>query len=77
MAKRSRMTMQKRQRELNRAEKAASKRAKRLGQVIEAMPEPRPSIEMGQLFGPEQPEENEAPEPTNDGEVEQQEEAKE
>ena len=77
MAKRSRMTMQKRQRELKRAEKAASKRAKRLGQVIEAPLEPRPSIEMGQLFGPVQPTEDEAPEPSNDGEVEQQEEAKE
>ena len=77
MAKRSRMTMQKRQRELKRAEKAARKRAKRLGQVIEAHPEPRPSIEMGQLFGGEQSTEEQAPEPTNDGEVEQQEEAKE
>lgn len=68
MAKRSRMTMQKRQRELKRVEKAARKRAKRRGQVIEAPAEPRPTVDMGELFGQKPSTEDEAPHSSDDSE---------
>ena len=44
MAKKSRMTMLKRQRELKKAEKAAKKRAKRQGTQDEFFVEPQPTI---------------------------------
>jgi hypothetical protein len=76
MAKRSRMTIQKRQRELKRAEKAARKRAKRHGQVIEAPAEPTPTLDMGELFGQRPSTEDESSQSSNDREVEQQEDDK-
>ena len=44
MARRSRMSIVKRQRELKKAEKAAAKRAKRHGQQIPGLVEPRPTF---------------------------------
>jgi hypothetical protein len=57
------MSMQKRQREIKKAEKAARKRAKRHGLVLERPEEPRPTLGMDALFGPNQPE---APETSED-----------
>ena len=51
MAKRSRMSMQKRQREIKKAEKAAQKRAKRHGIVFERPSEPVPSLGADVIFG--------------------------
>ena len=62
MAKRSRMSMQKRQREIKKAEKAAQKRAKRHGFVLERPAEPVPSMGADVLFGSSQPESPEGPE---------------
>lgn len=76
MAKRSRMTIQKRQRELKRAEKAARKRAKRHGQVIEAPAEPTPTLDMGELFGQRPSTEEELSQSSNDREIERQEDDK-
>ena len=59
MAKRSRMSMQKRQREIKKAEKAAQKRAKRHGFVLERPAEPVPSMGADMLFGPTPPESTE------------------
>jgi hypothetical protein len=64
------MTMQKRQRELKRAEKAARKRAKRHGHTLHTPPEPVPSIDISGLTEdktttdeetPESPENKEEP----------------
>lgn len=66
MAKRSRMTMLKRQRELRKAEKARRKRALKHGRVEEGFAEPRPtwtaeSTEaQGREAGEEAPEDRES-----------------
>ena len=52
MAKRSRMSVLKRQRELKKAEKAAHKRAKRHGQPIAMGFEPTPTFSASQLGAP-------------------------
>ena len=49
MARRSRMSIVKRQRELKKSEKAASKRAKRFGEQIPGLVEPRPTVGRGAL----------------------------
>ena len=72
MAKRSRMTIQKRQKELKRAEKAARKRAKRHGQVLEAPAEPTPSIDMGEFLERTPPTENEPLQPSSGADAQQQ-----
>ena len=51
MARRSRMSMLKRQRELKKTEKAAQKRAKKHGIHIEGFTEPRPTVFMSDLVG--------------------------
>jgi hypothetical protein len=51
MARRSRMTILKRQRELKKAEKAALKRAKRHGAKDDSPVEPTPSAEAAELLG--------------------------
>jgi hypothetical protein len=58
------MSMQKRQREIKKAEKAAQKRAKRHGFVLERPAEPVPSMGADVLFGPNPPESPEGPEAT-------------
>jgi hypothetical protein len=50
------MSMQKRQREIKKAEKAARKRAKRHGLVLERPAEPLPTLGTDALFGPTPPE---------------------
>ena len=64
MAKRSRMSMQKRQREIKKAEKAARKRAKRHGLVLETPEEPAPTFGADALFGPTPAEAPDIPEET-------------
>ena len=61
MARRSRMSILKRQRELKKSEKAARKRAKRHGFSIEEPMEPRPTIVAADFDGVE-PAEGEATE---------------
>ena len=56
MARRSRMSVLKRQRELRKSEKAARKRAKRHGLVVEGSEEPRPTAEGVAIFGIRPPE---------------------
>jgi len=51
MARRSRMTILKRQRELKKAEKAAHKRAKRHGVIEEGSTEPTPTAAAAELLG--------------------------
>ncbi len=51
MARRSRMSILKRQRELQKAEKAAKKRAKRHGVIIEGSEEPSPTVEAAEFLG--------------------------
>ena len=51
MARRSRMSMLKRQRELKKNEKAARKRAKKHGIHEEGFSEPRPTVFMSDLAG--------------------------
>ena len=51
MARRSRMSVLKRQRELRKAEKAARKRAKRHGRPEEGLVEPKPTVVTAELFG--------------------------
>ena len=51
MARRSRMSMLKRQRELKKNEKAARKRAKKHGIHEEGFSEPRPTVSMSDLAG--------------------------
>ncbi len=51
MAKRSRMSVLKRQREMKKAEKAAHKRAKRHGlPQFEPAPEPMPTVAVGEIL---------------------------
>ena len=50
MARRSRMSILKRQRELKKAEKAASKRAKRHGVEVQGFTEPQPTIGLTDLL---------------------------
>lgn len=74
MARRSRMSILKRQRELKRAEKAARKRAKRHGTVEEGLTEPRPTIGTAELLGLAPADDDEessesAPEPEEDRET--------
>ena len=73
MARRTHMTMQKRQRELRRTEKAAQKRAKRHGEVIYTPPEPTPTIDMSHLVGSIASTDDEAPERSTDEQPERQE----
>lgn len=56
MARRSRVSILKRQRELKKSEKAARKRAKRHGQVVDGSTEPRPTIRLSDLVDPTNPE---------------------
>ena len=49
MARKSRMSIVKRQRELKKAEKAAAKRAKRHGHQIPGLVEPRPTVGSGAI----------------------------
>lgn len=51
MARRSRMAVLKRQREIKKAEKAAKKRAKRHGGGEGPFSEPRPTVSNAQLLG--------------------------
>lgn len=48
MARSSRTSILKRQRELRKAEKAAEKRARRHGKTVEGSSEPRPTVVLGQ-----------------------------
>jgi len=70
MARRSRMTILKRQRELKKAEKAAVKRAKRHGFVEEGSAEPTPTAAAAELLGLKpitpKPEESEEPQEPQD-----------
>jgi hypothetical protein len=70
------MTMQKRQRELKRAEKAARKRAKRHGYSIEAPREPMPTVTVTDLVGRKPADDDEAPERSSEDEPEQKEDDK-
>jgi hypothetical protein len=54
MAKRSRMSVLKRQRELRKAEKAARKRAKRHGTVEGGFDEPQPTFRFSDVTKPAQ-----------------------
>jgi len=62
MARRSRMSMLKRQRELKKTEKAARKRAKKHGVHEEGFTEPRPTVVMGDLTGARSADDDDAPE---------------
>ena len=73
MARRTHMTMQKRQRELKRAEKAARKRAKRHGHTLYTPPEPTPTVDMSNLVGSKTSVDEEAPERPSEGEPDRQE----
>ena len=73
MAKRSRMSMQKRQREIRKAEKAAQKRAKRHGLVLEAPEEPSPTIGTTELLGLKPAEGEDTTENSHDGDTAQKE----
>ena len=66
MARRSRMSMLKRQRELKKNEKAARKRAKKHGVHEEGFSEPRPTVFMSDLAGGGSSEEDDAPEKTGE-----------
>lgn len=48
MARKSRMSILKRQRELKKAEKAARKRSKKHGTVDEVFSEPQPTVRFGE-----------------------------
>lgn len=52
MARGSRMTMLKRQREAKKADKAAEKRAKRHGTTRPVAMEPKPTVDIGALTRP-------------------------
>ena len=70
MARRSRMSMLKRQRELKKTEKAAQKRAKKHGIHIEGFTEPRPTVFMSDLVGGgSSAEDDESEKPGEDGAV--------
>lgn len=62
MARGSRMTMLKRQREAKKADKAAEKRAKRHGTTRPVATEPRPTIDIGALTGTRNGEDKPEPE---------------
>ena len=76
MARRSRMSILKRQRELKKSEKASRKRAKRHGLPEEPMMEPRPTVGAAEFHG-EAPEDEVAEGPANPEEGEPQAEARE
>ena len=61
MAKRSRMSILKRQRELKKSEKAAGKRAKRHGIRQDGFQEPTPTIGAAELLGLGSPRDEDAP----------------
>jgi hypothetical protein len=67
------MTMQKRQRELKRAEKAARKRAKRHGHSLETPTEPTPNVDLTELVGRKPADDDKMPQSSNEGEPERQE----
>ena len=67
MAKRSRMSILKRQREIRKAEKASRKRAKRHGLLEEGSEEPRPTVGAADFMAPS-PDAEEAPDPSPEGE---------
>jgi hypothetical protein len=67
MARRTHMTIQKRQRELKRAEKAARKRAKRHGQTLHTPPEPTPTVDLSNLIGSKESVDEEKPDRPDDG----------
>jgi len=70
MARRSRMSMLKRQRELKKTEKAAQKRAKKHGIHIEGFTEPRPTVFISDLAGGgSSAEDDESEKPGEGGEV--------
>lgn len=62
------MTVLKRQRELKKSEKAARKRAKRLGRTEDAPLEPQPTIRLSDLLNP-QPEEDDTDDESDDDEL--------
>ena len=66
MARRSRMSMLKRQRELKKTEKAARKRAKKHGVHEEGFTEPRPTVVMGDLTGSRPTDEDDPPASQNE-----------
>jgi hypothetical protein len=68
MARRTHMTMQKRQRELRRAEKAARKRAKRHGHALETHTEPTPTVDVTDLVGSKPSVDDETPQRSDDAE---------
>jgi len=63
MARRSRMSILKRQRELKKSEKAAHKRAKRHGQALPGFQEPTPTIGTAELLGLAPSDDGESPDP--------------
>lgn len=67
MARRSRMSMLKRQRELKKNEKAARKRAKKHGIHEEGFSEPRPTVFMSDLAGGASSAEDDESEKTGEG----------
>ena len=69
MARRSRMSMLKRQREVKKSEKAARKRAKKHGIHEEGFTEPRPTVSMRDLTGGGSSEEDPPPENSGEGET--------
>lgn len=70
MARRSRTSILKRQRELRKAEKAAQKRARRHGVSIEPMREPVPTVSLTDLLsGAEPGEDNDGDETEPDGDT--------
>lgn len=69
MARRSRMSMLKRQREVKKSEKAARKRAKKHGIHEEGFTEPRPTVSMRDLAGGGPSEEDPPPEDSGEGET--------
>ena len=76
MAKKSGMSVQKRQRERRKAEKAALKRARRQGKLKEGVGEPQPTVRLTDLRkGTDDPDESEASDPGHsaDGSTEEKE----
>jgi hypothetical protein len=69
MARRSRMSMLKRQRELKKNEKAARKRAKKHGIHEEGFTEPRPTVFMSDLAGGESSSDDDPPENEGEGDA--------
>lgn len=77
MARRSRMSVLKRQRELRKAEKAARKRARRHGLPEDGLREPVPSVGFSSLSGLRAPQEENAEAPPDREEPEKKEEPEE